>query len=489
MRYKKHLLTVILIALVLRIAPVALYGMPASYDAPFHVRNAEFLLGIGNPPGLDYALGGQPNNYPPFYHLLLASLSALSGIGAMPIAALLLPLFAALVPLTVFLLVARISDARGGQNERHALYAAFAAAVATPLVAAAFDSPENMVFFALPLVLLLAQRRSHVAAGLLYASFALWNYFAVIATIVPLLVAYRKQRRLVGSAVLGIAAALLFSLAVHGLEFFENVTISAGMAFVASDLAYAMPVIAAASAAVALVVLLFALQGKQPFTAGIFFCAVWLCISILGVVSFAFTNVFRPWEHPKFLALAAMPVLFGVAIGNNAKKFAFFLIAVMLLLSVLLSFQVIFPRVTATDFNAISFLSEKTSAANSDAGTILAAPSLSEYIAVTTDLDSLLLTSLHFESARSAQMLEGALLYLMHRSPDEHGFVRKNNLRYIILNFEDAQARGISAFSEKPYLDRVYTLGYYRNCTFAFIPKSLAYACYGNETVLLRVNE
>ena len=44
MRNRKELLIILLIALILRIAPVMLNEMPILYDAPFHINSAQKII-------------------------------------------------------------------------------------------------------------------------------------------------------------------------------------------------------------------------------------------------------------------------------------------------------------------------------------------------------------------------------------------------------------------------------------------------------------
>lgn len=514
--YKKHLAVIILISLLLRLGPVALWGMPISYDTPFHQRHAEFAWANGFLPALDPATGAV-NSYPPLYHLLLAVLGLIGGIDVSLLAMLLLPLAAAMVPLTVFLFVRRA----GG--ERNAVIAALLTAVASPLIAASFDSPENFAFLLLPVVLLLAQKRRCTAAGLLYSSLLLWNYFVVLASAIPFLIAYRRRRRMLGSAILGAVLVVMFHCSTKGFWFLGSGTLDTGMRFVANNLQGAMPAIAALTLIAALPIIYFAFLGRvqrgahaavAQWKAGAAdranqnFLLCWSVLSLLALLSFWLGPVLRPWEHVKFAALAGIILLMSLQTGaglagdstaesraQGAAKaqsmqtwrvrserlrsvFAVFLAALMLCTALPLSFQTIFPRVTAMDAHAVWFLEQRH---EQRAGKILAAPGVSEHLRIATGLDDALITSLFFEESGETALGE-ALTVLMHEHNAPGEFLADEGVRYIITNFEDAQLRGTREFADVPWLDKRYELAYYQGCAFAFIPKQAAYACGRNKT-------
>ena len=99
-----------------------------------------------------------------------------------------LPIIASVLPLSIFLALRR-------RNEKGALIAAFFAAIFTPLVITSYDSPANIVFFCLPVLLLLIERGNKILGGLLFGLLLLWNYMICIVSFVPFLIAVRKDRK------------------------------------------------------------------------------------------------------------------------------------------------------------------------------------------------------------------------------------------------------------------------------------------------------
>ncbi|MFH1696376.1 MAG: hypothetical protein ABH854_00520, partial [Candidatus Diapherotrites archaeon] len=232
MNYKKHLLIILLIAILFRLGPVMLHGMPVGYDAPFHERMAGSVLDSGFVTAEvgDAGTGGRPNNYPPLYHVLTAELSLLTGIGVHGIVMFLLPLFSALCVLSVFVFVRAVS------GDKNALISALLVAVATPLIGAAYDSPENFVFFFLPVALLLMHKGHEKAGALVYVSAFMWNYFALLASAVPFLLAYWRRGKAIGTAIVGIIVMLCLGFLATGTTPLTAVSLSSAMEFVQYNL-------------------------------------------------------------------------------------------------------------------------------------------------------------------------------------------------------------------------------------------------------------
>lgn len=477
MKYKKELLLILLIALVFRLGPVMLYEMPLSYDAPFHIRNAQIIKGAGIIPLIDYSLGSRPNNYPPFYHLLLAEISILSSLSIETLAAILLPIISCLVVLSVFVLVKRLS------NERKALIASFLVAVASPLIAAAYDSPENIVFLFLPLVLLLYANKSFKFGSLLYASSILWNYFIALITLLPLILTYRKEKNFLLYLGVGLGSIILFQLFTRGPVFLSNKSLDAAMQFITINLSKVMPSLI--FVAIVFFIPLMFIVLKQKLGKEERFCIYWNSISFIALISFFLAPILRAWEHLKFLTLSSV-ILIGLSKEKWMSKFVIIFATFLLIASIVTAYQSVFPRINKLDLNAIKFMEEINKESE---GTILAAPSFAEYFRIYTALDPLLLTSLYFENAREDSFLGDGLKYLSNdETLDEGRFVKESNLKFIITNFEDARVRGTLFLEEKTYLDKIYSLEYYQNCPLAFLPAQSGYACGWNKTQILKIN-
>ncbi len=466
MKYKKELGFILLIALLLRLGPVLLYGMPISYDAPFHIRNAQIIKGAGIIPLIDYSLGSRPNNYPPLYHLLLAEISLLTGLGVELIAMILLPIISVLVVLSVFVLVRKVGD------ERKAIICSLLVAIASPLIAAAYDSPENIVFLLLPLVLLLYANKSFKLGSLLYASSILWNYFITIITLPPLIVVYWKEKNFLKYLGAGLGLIILFQLFTRGFAFLSNKSLATAMQFITINLSNVMPSLIFVSVIFFLPLMLIALKQKLGKEAK--FCIYWNCISFISLISFFLSPILRAWEQLKFLALSSI-MLIGFSKERLMDKFVIIFAAFLLITSVVTACQVVFPRINKLDLNAIKFVEEANRESD---GTILAAPSLAEYFRIYTALDPLLLTSLYFENVREDSFLADSLRYLSNdEALDEDRFVKESNLQFIITNFEDSRIRGTDFLGGKTYLNKIYSLEYHQNCPFFFLPPTAGYDC------------
>ena len=227
---------ILLSALSIRLAPVLLYGMPVSYDSPFHIKAAASITESGGIPEYELSAYQRPNNYPPFYHILLAELSLLSGIGIFTLSKFILPLFASLLCLSIFLFCSRIF------GNKKALIASFFAAIMPFLVTNSYDSPENFVLFMLPIILLLLSAKKEYAAAFLYSTAIFWNYFIFLASLPAIILAYRKRTKFLASVFLFSLVFLFFNLYTRGLSFLENKSLEAGMAFVEYNLRNVLPI-------------------------------------------------------------------------------------------------------------------------------------------------------------------------------------------------------------------------------------------------------
>lgn len=478
MKYWKELVVVLLIALLLRLGPVALYGMQLSYDTPFHTRMASIIAESGVIPKLDTSLGSRPNNYPPFYHILLAGVSILSGLDIEQITAILLPVFSTLVVLSVFVLVRKIN------NERNAIVAALLVAIASPLIAAAYDSPENIVFFFLPIVIWLLYTKRNRAAALLYSTSILWNYFIAIITALPLLVVFWREKNFIKYLIIGVCLILIFQLSTKGFSVLENKSLGSGMIFIAYNLRNVMPGLVFAT--VIFFIPLMYIVFKERIRKEMRFFIYWNVLSFIAMLSFFFTYLLRGWEHIKFLTFSSIMII-GISKGKLMQKFVLFLAVFLLINSIVVSLQIMYPRINKPDLFAIDFLEND---AEHSSGTILCGPSFSEHIRHNSGLDRRLLTSLYFENTRKESFLGESLLFMINESfLDENKFISESNMRYFITNFEDDVVRGTNQFAEADYFDKIYSLEYYQQCPFPFLPRVAGYACGWNKTQILKINE
>lgn len=472
MKETKWLLLILVLGLMLRLAPIALYEMPLSYDSPFHERHAETILETGVLQKTDESLDSRPNNYPPFYHLLLAELGALSGLDLSFIVMILMPLISVLVILSVYLLVRSFAAEK-------ALLAAFLTAVCSPLIVASYDSPENMIFFFLPIIMLLLLRKKRVLGSMLYAFGLFWNYFAMIMTFIPMYFAFRKDSKTIKFLGAWITAVILFNFLWKGTGFFENQGFLSGMNFILFNLRNALPAVLATGIVFGLPAIYFSFKEKRN---EIKFFLCWAGISLIGLASFLASPLFRAWEHLKFLGLSVVVLLCTAGKQKNLEAFIKIFAVAMVITALLSSFLMLFPRVSKNDLQAINFLEQ-----NAENEKILAEPSFSEHIALNSGLGKNLVTSLYYENTLEQSIFAKSLNYLINKNPKDTGFLKENNIEFIIYNFEDSKARGVDWLKEADYWNKIYSLNYKQNCLldFGLIP---AYGCGETETAVLKAN-
>lgn len=475
MKYKKELIVVLLIALLLRFGPIALHGMPLSYDAPFHIRLSQEIVKSEQLQVYDSSLEARPNNYPPLYHLLLAGLAIFSGAGVQEISFFIIPLFSVLLVLSVFVFLRRLA------GENAAIVGAILIAVSTPLVAASYDSPEAFVFFFLPIALLWISWNKKFAGASLLGLAVLWNYFIAIMLAVPFLLAYWKQKRVLFYGFGTVLVVIAFYLLSRGTLFFENKSLEIGMDYVLFNLRNHLLFLIVVSSIFLLPMIFWGWRHYRKLGTELGMMQYFATLSYLGLISVLLTPLARGWEHVKFIALGAAMVFAALQKTHCMKVFLIFLAIVALLLSTVLSFQTIFPRINKMDYNAINFLQENTKQGEM----VLADPAFSEYIALSTALEKNLLTSLYFENAEENSSLALGLHYLIKpedREAEQELFAR--GMHFIAFNFEDFATKNVPAFLEKKEFNKVYSLNYYRSCPLDFL-EFPGYGCGELETIVL----
>ncbi len=471
MKYARELLIVLLVAAILRFGPLLLYGVPLSYDTPFHMARAQEIV--------DSGFLNRSEHYPPFYRLLMAELAQATGLGVPLLGMWLLPFFSVLTVLSVFVFVRRL------MGSRMALLSALLVAAGSPLIAAAYDSPENIVFFLLPLMFLLYRQNHRWLAAGLAASFVLWNQLAALVIWVSLVAAHWKDldflKRL---AAMVVAAGALYLATIEPQNLF-NQSLTNGMDFIAYNLRDAMPVIAGICLLFGLP-LLVACHLKRATGGWVRFWFIWFGLSLAGLASFVTGWWLRPWEDLKFLYLAGAVLAGLVRGGKKMRWFLYGLVAFMVFSSIVMSFQLVYPKLQAPDFKAIDFLEVR---ARSDAGGIVAEPSLGQWIAFRRpSLANRVLTSLHFEAAGGRNGFGAALNFL--RAPSAETAAPLHALqglraKYVVVNYEDAALRDVKAIEAVPNLNKVYSVEYFTGCPFPFLPQLWGISCGWNEAEVL----
>ena len=467
MKYARELLIILLVAALLRFGPLLLYGVPLSYDAPFHLARAREIVDTG--------FLNRAEHYPPFYRFLLAGFSTASGLPLELVGMWMLPVLSWLTVLSVFAFVRRVAGNRMG------LLAALLIAVGSPLIAAAYDSPENAVFFILPACFLMYRAGHKWLPAVVLASAVLWNQLAALVVFVAFALAYWQKRGTLTRFLVSAAAMTSLYFVSVDWKLIVGQSLSGGVGFIAYNLREALPVIAFICLVFA-VPLLYACRVKRAVDGWLKFWFYWFSLSTVGMASFVVGPLLRPWETTKFLYLSGAVLVGLLRGGDKFRWFVYALVAFMVFSSVILSFQLVYPKLQKPDFAALEFLQREKRLGQ---GAILAEPSLSQWIAYKTDLDNRLLASLHFEAAAQKPGFGEGLAFLQYQGMQGEAMLRELKVKEVVLNFEDKALRGVQALEEKPFLNKVYSVEYFTGCPFPFLPKLWSIACGWNETEVL----
>ena len=284
---KRALLLVFLIGLMLRLVPVIIFGTPVSYDAPYHSRIAALIVSSHSLPVLDPSLGGRPYSYPPLYHMLLAELSILSGFSPHFLVLFVLPIVSSFVVLAFYLFFRLFID------KFSSLAGAFFVAIMPPLISASFDSPENIVFLAMPLILVLVFKRRFLLASVLLALNLFWNYMAFVLTLLPFFLAFFKEKKLLLYSTVFLAIAFLFWLFLN-YDSYSFQSVQEASDFVSSNLESVMPSIVLQFGLIAVPVLLYSFRKLNNNL--LLFWFVQALQSVIAMFSFFFSRFIKICE-------------------------------------------------------------------------------------------------------------------------------------------------------------------------------------------------
>lgn len=472
----KFLVLILLIGVLLRFTPVMLFGTQMSYDAPYHQRIAEKVFESKEIPLMDESLGGRENIYPPLYSVFQNIIHYSTGFDFFFLGMILLPIISVLTILTVFVFVRRYA------GERKALLAAFLTAVSSSLIAYAYDSPENIVFFFLPAVILLFnEKKSKMAAGI-YASGLLWNYLIIIASVIPLIFYLRKKLKELFYVFLGLILVVIYYFVFHGESVFYNQDINLGMDFV--SLSFKPAFFASVLISYILIIPLIYFIWKKGIPKKVNYWKYFIFLSLIALTTVLLTPFLRVWEQIKFLSLSSIIVLACIQVfDRKVKIYAGIYVLVLFCSALVMCFQGFYPSTKKQDFHSMEFLEEFT-----EKGSILAEPSFSEHMRNKTELDERILTSLYFENTGKNSFLKESLTYLTFQEiENEKEFFEKSGLRFIVLNFEDKAVRNTEKIEEKEIFNKIYSMKYYRKCLIQ--NKEISFACGMNETEILEYNE
>ncbi len=472
---KKFLILILLIGLMLRFAPVYLFDTQISYDAPYHQRIAEKVFETKSIPKIDESLGGRANIYPPLYSVFQNIIHYTTGFNFFFLGMILLPFISLLTVLTVFVFVRKYS------GERKALIAAFLTAVSSSLIAYAFDSPENFVFFFLPIIILFFNEKKSKLGALIYSAGLMWNYLIIIASFVPLIFYLRKKIKELVYVVSGLILVVIYYFVFHGESFFYSHDINLAIDFI--SLSFKPAFFISVLITYVLIIPLIYFIYKNGIEKKVNYWKYFIFVSLIALTTIFLTPFLRVWEQIKFLSLSSIIVISSIKLFDKKMKIYTGIYALVLLCSaVFMSFQGFYPSTQKQDFYSMEFLEEFT-----EKGSILAEPSFSEHIRNSTELDKRVLTSLYFENAGKNSFLKESLTYLTFQEiENEKEFFEKTNLEFIVFNFEDKAVRNTEKIASQNYFDKIYSIKYRKNC---LIKNSVSFACGLNETEILKYNE
>ena len=472
----KFLVLILLIGLVLRFAPIYLFDTQMSYDAPYHQRIAEKVFETKQIPAIDDTLGGRANIYPPLYSVFQNIIHYTTGFDFFFLGMILLPLISSMTILTVFVFVRKYA------GEKKALLAGFLTAVSSSLIAYAYDSPENIVFFLLPAIILFFNEKKSKLGAVIYASGLLWNYFIIIGSIIPLIIYLRKRVKELIFVGIGLISAIIYYLVFHGESVFHNQDINLAMDFM--SLSFKPAFYFSVLITYALIIPLIYFVWKNGIEKKADYWKYFILVSLISLTTVFFTPFLRVWEQIKFLSLSSIIIMGCIKVFDKKVKIYAVIYAVILLLSSLvMCFQGFYPSTTKQDFTSMKFIEEFT-----EQGTILAEPSFSEHMRNSTELDKRILTSLYFENAGQNSFLKESLQYLTFQElENEKEFIEKSELKFIVFNFEDNAVRNTKEIESKEFFDKIYSMKYYKECLIQYKP--ISPACAWNETKILAYNE
>jgi hypothetical protein len=471
MKLKKHFFLVLILALVLRFTPIILHEMPVSYDMPFHWRSAKTIIEKQFVPKIDESLGGRPNIYPPLYSIQLSLTHFLTGLNLFFLSTIFLPLISSLIVLSVFILIKKTS------NEKNALISSFLIAIASPLIFAAFDSPENIALFFLPAIMLLFYLKKNFTASIIYSSIMFWNYFVLLASLPALFLTLKRKKRKFFLLCISLTIFSLFLIISNPL-IFENQNLSIGLQLIITNLKHFLPIILGLTLVLSIPIALHSI--KKNALKQFLFWKYFFFMGIISIMVFPLTPILRPWEHLKFMALS-ISILIGVISSPFIKKFSIIIAALFVITSLLAVTHLIFPKTSKIDLNAFKFLE------NTEKGSILVEPSAGEFLRNKNIQEKRILTSLYFENEGKNSFLQESIKTLVNQKISKE-FAKKTNLKYILLNFEDQALRGTSNYNENKNLNKIFTINYSFNCLLP-LSKKIAIFCGKNETKIFAFNE
>ncbi|MFH1751825.1 MAG: hypothetical protein ABH821_02705 [archaeon] len=467
---KKTIITLILILLIafmLRFTTVMVFEQPVSFDSPYHLIQAQGIIETGK-----VTSTGLP--YPPLYHVLLSTVFFLTGLELKFIGSVMLPLISVLTVLSVFVFVKRI------KNEKNALIAALLTALSGALIIAAYDSPENIILFLLPLIILFSDK---ISFKLLIGFTLLWNYLAFGISFVTFIFFKLKQRKTLYLTIIIvlIAAGLLFYN--NNLVSLENFNTSSSAEFVSNAISKIMPAFLIVMIVLTIPIIILSKKYLVKETKYWYYL---LIISFLLSLSFFITPLLRGWEFLKFVSISSVLLIGCMTLNKNVKRFIVFFATLYLLSGLIAGFQGMYAKTTGYDLQVIDYLQPRLKD-----GRILAEPSYSDSMVFNSDFNkNQFITHLYLENNSNNYSITG-LKFLpslgLENKQEELEFLKNSNTKFLVLNFEDIKTREPSGFENKEHFNKTYSLKYYQPCLFE--GGAIGLHCGINETKVLEFNE
>jgi len=382
------LIFLLALALAIRFYPPMTNDFLVNFDSVYHARIGQMTADAGWVPSWDYAAGGRPQLYPPFYHLVLGYLSIASGIPVFEIIKYLLPLISALFILPAFYL------ARTFRDEETALWVAAFVALNPVVASQSYDSPQLFGFLLLPIIARLFLKGSYLVCGVLLGVSLLFNYF-IAATIAVVLLAYGAVKYFSKDRNLITYGKAKMPLVYAGLSIAIGIGLASPWLFIAAsrageclDVSTAVSSIAAAGmgnllvmvpfvAIIGFVFLYMTKQSKDDYA------LFWKICVALGVVGF-YASLAFPWLHSYdqiLLAGFALPFLLPEMKLRESTNIAILILA---LVASVFAVAAISPSLSDGDLGAVYWIK-----GNVAKGDILANPEISASINTLTMSKSL----------------------------------------------------------------------------------------------------
>jgi len=320
------LLVIFLTGSFLRISPVTQFDNPLKYDSYYHIRVVELIKDTGTVPMYEpWPYEGRPHIYPPLYHLIIFSISAITSISIVDVIRFFLPIISSLTILVTFWLVQSFS------TKNAALFASLFMALNPYLITGSYDSPQVIGLMLSLLAVYFLLNKKYLYCSLVLAPIFLVNTFSALMISLPIFIYL-----LVTKQAKAIPTVFIFSIALFLIWYLPRLNLlycsdnSLGTFFIGKAIGGAE----GQHAMITLIPLLasFALINKvkgQLFK----FYLIWVLIFAALIFSFIFTYAFQPWRQSIYLSFG-FSIFLALILDNlgRLKKLIFLLLFTSLFL-------------------------------------------------------------------------------------------------------------------------------------------------------------